>query len=210
MGQDGQEPCLANARHHHRQPYAGVYRLVLGLRACRALAGDRLRPLELAAFLACCPAGTCRRHIQDHPHLPSAALRYPSRGRRIDAVAARSGDWLVLRGSGSNHALLGSGGARVVGWARRRQFLVVHAIHQPLLPQAPARHGARDSGRRRQFWREHRPIRHALDHWNRVGWLALWACAGLHERRRRELQYGCRTPRRSMCRSSLCSALPPG
>ena len=71
---------------------------------------------------------------------------------------------LVLRGSGPDDALLGAGGACLAGRARRRQLLVVHAVDEPVLPQAPARNGARDPGRRRQFRGEHRPVRHALDH----------------------------------------------
>ena len=76
---------------------------------------------------------------------------------------------------------LGADAARLPRRPRRRQLLVLHAVDQPVLPEAAAGHGARDPGRHRQFRRQRRPVRHALDHRLRARRLAARRAADAHQ-----------------------------
>ena len=107
--------------------------------------------------------------------------------------------------------LLGAGGACVSRRARRRQLLVVHAVDEPLLPQAPAGHRARDPGRRRQFRGEHRPVRHALDHRLRARRLAArWRRRASPATAAISTDLAAERDRDLCAASSSCSAFSPG
>ena len=89
---------------------------------------------------------------------------FGTRDRRepLDRVAAPSPRRLVLRRSEPRHAVLGVPRPRVPRRARRRQLLLVHAVDEPLLPEAAAGHRARDPGRDRQLRRQPRPVPDAV------------------------------------------------
>ncbi len=158
-------------------------------------------------WLAAMP-GLAGRHAAHLPYLPGAALRHAPCGRRCRPlsllVPAIGWAYAVQE---SRHALLAVDGARASRRPRRRQLLLVHAVDQPVLPEAEQGHRARHPGRHRQFRRQRGAVRHPLGDRLRASFGSLVGDPQTFTRpTARPPDFGCRTRPRSTCRSSSCSA----
>ena len=159
-----QEARMADTRHHDRQSYPRIHRLVPRIGARRALARRRLPTVDHGAILARGLAGTRRRYVRiAHTFLvPLYGTRHVVTFSTLSLLIPALGWFFAVQDPTTPYRVLAA--ARVSGRPRRRQFLVVHALDQPVLPQASAGNSARDSSRRRKFRCHRRSVRDAVDH----------------------------------------------
>ena len=136
--------------------------MVRGERVGGPAAGRGVQAHHDAAVLAGGDARSGGRHPAHHPHVPGAALWNAPHRVDLDVEPADPRHRLVLCRAEPGHALLGAARARLRGRPWWRQLLLVHALDQPVLSQAPARHGAGDPGGNREFRRQRGAVPDAL------------------------------------------------
>ena len=131
----------AHARHHDRRTSWSRSRSgSSSARSSRALEKAGLRPHEVRALLARRDARPGRRHVPADAHVPhrrSTARGTSSRSRPRSLLLPLIGWFFAVQDPDTPYwMLLGPGVPRR---SRRRQLLVVHAVDEPLLPEARAR-----------------------------------------------------------------------